>query len=115
MSKEPTDPEHRSNRVHWFAGRVHRVLDEVAGCSVASLGSAELAEIVLELAREERRIAGIRLAALAAADRVGVAEDGTALHTAGWLTNQLRIDRSPARREVDLARALDGEFTATST
>ncbi|HET6561352.1 MAG TPA: hypothetical protein VFG72_05715, partial [Marmoricola sp.] len=66
---ERTPVSERSNLAHWFAGRVHQVLDQVMGIDptdpastpvvcVASLPPAQTAEAVVEVAQAISRLQG---------------------------------------------------------
>src|SRR4051794_20914695 len=99
----------RRNRVHWFAGRVHEVLDDVAagGVRVAELGAAETVEAVTELCRAEARIAALKLALLAHGERIDVAAESAATSTGAWLACATRTVRGRAHGLVRLAKQLD--------
>src|SRR5918993_1087285 len=102
MQELQVPAEQRTNRVHWFTGRVHEVLDEVlaGGVRLAELGPAQTAEAVAELARLEARIAGLKLHLLAHAETRDVAGDAAATSTAAWLAHTTRLPRGEARRLV---------------
>ena len=89
-----TPVSERSNLAHWFAGRVHQVLDYVMGSPaagdiasggqgsgtaptvcVASLSPAHTAEAVVEVDQAIARMQGVRAALLAHADTVDVAAE----------------------------------------
>ena len=112
----------RSCRVHWFAGRVHEVLDEVTagGAPVVTLTAAETAEAITELCRAEARIAGLKTRLLAHGDRIDVAAEpagppaagavaaSAAPSTGAWLACATRTVRGRAHSLVRLAKQLDG-------
>jgi hypothetical protein len=100
----------RVNRVHWFAGRVHEVLDEVAPGGrpvVGTLSGGEAAEAVVELVRARARIEGLLLAVLGRADAVDVGAQQGATSTAAWLGHATATPVGRAHRLVRLARRLE--------
>src|SRR5688572_20213352 len=117
----------RSNLVHWFAGRVHQVLDEVMGLGaepavaptvcVASLSPAQTAEAIVELAQARARLEGLEAVLLAHAETVDVAAEAGATSTAAWLAHRTQVTRGQANRAVRLAKHLNEpahEATATA-
>jgi hypothetical protein len=107
----------RGNRVHWFAGRVHQVLDEVTagGLPVATLTAAETAEALRELSAAAARIEALRVALLAHAEVVEVAAAEAATSTGAWLAHVTKAPRGEAYGLVRLARAFeDPDGTATT-
>src|SRR4051794_31453276 len=118
---ERTPVAERVHRVHWFAGRVGEVLDDVtgtgagAGVRVAGLTAAETAETLGELTAVINRVEGLRLAVLAHADRLDVAAESGATSTGAWLAHTTRTPHPQAHRLVKLARRLESRFEATAT
>ncbi|HET6560509.1 MAG TPA: DUF222 domain-containing protein, partial [Marmoricola sp.] len=124
---ERTPVSERSNLAHWFAGRVHQVLDEVMGIDptdpastpvvcVASLSPAQAAETLLELAKARARIEGLEAMVLGHADSVDVAAESGATSTAAWYAHATQTTRGDANRAVKLAKRLDGpDHEATGT
>lgn len=106
----------RPCRVHWFAGRVNEVLDDLTtgGVRVAELTADETAEAISELCRAEPRIQALKLALLAHGDLVDVAERSAATSTAAWFASATRTVRGRAHGLVRLARQLDGGGSATT-
>jgi hypothetical protein len=104
----------RANPVHWFAGRLHEVLDEVCagGARVGTLNVAEAAETVLELARARARIDALLSVALQRADAVDVGADSGATSTAAWFSQATRVPVGRAHWLLRLSRRL-GEHPAT--
>src|SRR4051794_10000841 len=93
-SEDPSDATptgDRRNRVHWFAGRVHEVLDELTagGIHVAELDATECAEPAVELSRAARRLDALCLAVLAQGARpdVDVAASSGAPSTGAWFAH----------------------------
>ncbi|MDX6326263.1 MAG: hypothetical protein QOK15_2617, partial [Nocardioidaceae bacterium] len=111
-----TPVEARSNRVHWFAGRVHEVLDEVTagGVPVSELNPAETAEAVTELCRLASRIEGLKATLVAHGDRVDVARESGATSTGAWLAVATRTVRGRANGLVRLAKQLDAAAGSSS-
>ena len=107
----------RSCPVHWFAGRVHEVLDEVTagGVRVSGLSPAATAEAVVELTRAEARIAALKAALLPHADTLGVAYTATpvATSTGSWLASQTRTPTGAAHRLVKVAARLEADCRPT--
>jgi hypothetical protein len=115
MSAEPiaSPPEEagtpvaeRSDRVHWFAGRVHEVLDVLGDPHPFGLRPGEVAETVAELERAAARLSGLALRLLAQADRDELCGSTGAGTAAGWLRGQVPVAPREARRQVRLARTL---------
>src|SRR3712207_2881381 len=104
-----TDTTTRSNRVHWFAGRVHEVLDDVTagGVVVSTLSATETSEAILELTRATRRIEALRLALLSHAERVEVAAESGAASTGAWLAHATTGVHGQAFATAKLATRLD--------
>src|SRR3954447_9337569 len=117
---ERTPVAERVHRVHWFAGRVGEVLDDLtgqaaqSGVRVAALTAAETGETLGELTAAINRIEGLRLAVLAHADRLDVAAESGATSTAAWLAHTTRTPHPQAHRLVKLARRLESGFEATA-
>lgn len=117
-SLEPRTPVgERTTPVHWFAGRVHEVLDEVTagGVVVSTLSPAETAEALTEIDRAERRLAALKLELMAHGDRVDVAAEDGATSTGAWLAHRTCTVRGTAHRLVRLAKTLDESFEATAS
>ena len=122
-----TPVSERNNRAHWFAGRVHEVLDEVMGLDpittgtpmvrVAELSPAQTAETIVELAAARARLDRLEAALLTHAEDVDVAAESGATSTADWYADTTQATRGDARRSVRLANQLDDpghEATATA-
>src|SRR5215218_6275875 len=117
----------RAVPAHWFAGRVHEVLDEVTTAGrVDCLTATESAETIVELRRAVARIEGVLLQVLAHANTapepgadpqstvLGVAGLTGATSTTAWLAHATRTPHPGARRQVRLAERLaSGAFAAT--
>lgn len=121
MEQEPTRTpvDTRMNRVHWFAGRVHEVLDEVAPAvaCVAELDATATAESVVELSRAMARMDALRVALLAHADRVDVATEApgvAATSTGAWLAQATNTPHGQAFGLTKLAHRLATGFEATN-
>ena len=96
------DPGHAIAR---FATRVHLVLDTLAEAPAWSMTPAEQRAVLVDLARAEARLAGLRLRVLAAADRTDIAADSAATSTGAWLAQHTRLTRGwpHAQRRTDFA------------
>jgi hypothetical protein len=96
----------RSDRVHWFAGRVHQVLDGLGDPQPFGLRPGEVAEAVVELERAAARLSGLALRLLAQADREDATGASSVSGTAGWLRGLVPVAPRDGRRQVRLARSL---------
>ena len=86
--------------------RVDAAFDQLAAAAAEGLaGVADPLEVAAWGRRVEARVAAVRLAALAEADRRGAARNVGALGTEAWLTGQ-GVAAGAARRDVALAGAL---------
>ncbi len=104
------DPGHAIAR---FSTRLHQVLDTLTPAPAWSMTPAEQRAVLVDLARAEARLAGLRLRVLAAADRNDIAADSAATSTGAWLAQHTRQTRGAAHAQVTLALALDTGFTVT--
>lgn len=86
------------------AGLKHE-LDEVSDAQAIYLTAPEKAQTLQDLARLESRLAALKLRVLACAD--DVADQAGARDVGAWLAHQARLDRGPARRDGELATALE--------
>jgi hypothetical protein len=86
------------------AGLKHE-LDEVSDAQAIYLTAPEKAQTLQDLARLESRLAALRLRLLACAD--DVADQAGARDVGAWLAHQARLDWGPARRDGELATALE--------
>ncbi len=85
---------------------VHAGLDALAGFDPARLNVAEHGAFLAEVARAESRLAGLKLRALAAADRVRVGAASGAASTGQWVAQVANTDQVTAQRQVGLATGL---------
>lgn len=107
-------PELTGHLIARFSTRLQVVLDGLLHVSCWSMTPAEQRVVVVELSRAEARLGELRLRVLAAADCGDVGAESGASSTAAWLAQATRRAGAAARREVKLARQLDGEgFAAT--
>ena len=116
MSKRTRTPvEERRRGAHWFAGRVHDVLDGVGEApGLLSLDAAETGETVLDLVRAAERLTGLALAALARADDLDVAATSGATSTQAWLAHAANLPPKTAHRLLKQAHRLDSPYAATA-
>jgi hypothetical protein len=101
--------------MHWFAGRLHEVLDDLttSGVAVTALSTGDAAETLLELSRAVARLEALQLAVLAHAETVEVAQAFGATSTGAWLAHSTRTPHSRAHGMVRLSRSLDRTHPAT--
>ena len=88
--------ESRAHPIARFSTRVHQVLDGLVGSPAWSMTPAEQRAALVDLARAEARLAGLRLRVLAAADRDDIAADSAATSTGAWLAQHTRLTRGAA-------------------
>ncbi len=105
----------RSNRMHWFTGRVHEVLDHAlaGGVRLAELSPTDIADALTELHRLEARLAGIKLHLLSHAEDADVARENAATSTSAWLAHTMRLPRGEAVKTCRTANRIDA-FEATA-
>ncbi|GAB7006141.1 hypothetical protein JCM18899A_36140 [Nocardioides sp. AN3] len=97
----------RSHQVHRFTGRLGEVLDQVGTETLWALSPEELSESLREAYAAEARLARLKLALLAQADRSDVATHDAQPHMVAWLREHARLAPPDGRRQVKLARALE--------
>lgn len=104
-----TPLDQRRAPVHWFAGRLHEVIDGITdpGVAVAELDATTVAETVTELRAAMHRLRGLEAAVLIRGEVLDVAATRGATSTAAWLAHATTITHGDARRSVRLAAALD--------
>ncbi len=105
----------RFDRVHWFAGRVHEVLDGLGDPHPYGLTAGQLAEAVGELERAAARLSGLALRLVAQADLDDLASPAGATCTAAWLRGLVPVTRRDAVTRERLARALRVGHEAVDT
>lgn len=88
-------------------------LDEATGSDPLYLATDAKAGLLVELARLEARLAGLKLSVLAHAD--DVAAEAGARSTASWLAHTTRTHRAGAAQEGRLATALEQTYPATGS
>ena len=117
----PSEHHGRTHRVHWFAGRLMQVLDDLVGVegeaplALGVLGAEETIETVTELDRAVARLAGLRASVLAHADatQAGLQATPVATSTTGWFRSATVTPGPLASRTVKDAVALDQRHRAT--
>jgi hypothetical protein len=97
----------RVHRLHWFAGRLHQVLDEVGSPATWSMTAGEVTETLAELSAGIARLQGLFLGLVADADRTDLAAGEGAVNTAALVGSLTRASGPVASRTVRTARALD--------
>src|SRR5690348_2633693 len=88
----PSETLGRTHRVHWFAGRLMEVLDDLVGVegeaplALSVLGAEETIETVTTLDSGIARLIGLRASVLAHADATQVGNEATpvATSTSAW-------------------------------
>jgi hypothetical protein len=108
-SRSSTPVGERSNPVHGFSGAALRALDRLVGSPGWALSPDEQAEVLVELAQVESRVAELRWRVLAAADRSGLGAKEGATSAAAWLAGRTRQTRARCHGDLRAARALDSE------
>src|SRR5215212_1643303 len=83
--RAPTPVGLRGNRLHWYAGRSHEVLDELGEPVVWAMTAAEHAETVADLVELQARVQARLMVVLAEADSADVAAATGAVNTAAWV------------------------------
>jgi len=96
----------RTHPIAAFGTRLHEVLDTLRDAPAWAMTPAEQRDALVDLARAESRLAGLRLRVLAAADNSDVAAETAATSTGAWLAQATHLTRSAAHADVMLARAL---------
>jgi hypothetical protein len=81
-------------------------LDELADASLWSMSTADVAQLVVEVERIARRVSAAQVAALAQAERSGVADQTGASSAAVWLHNAVDVPVGVARARLVLHHAL---------
>ena len=97
----------RRNRLHWFAGRTHEVLDEIGQPATWALTPHEHGETIAELLALRSRIEAHLFAVVADADRADVAASAGATSTAAWVRAGSGVTGAEATRLVRQARAIE--------
>ncbi len=118
---DPTPTGERTQRVHWFAGRLGEVLDDLTGAegdaplALSVLSAEDTIETVAELDRGIARLVGLRASVLAHAEAVGVASSATpiAVSTSGWFRTATVAPGPVATRTVKDAVAMEERHRAT--
>ena len=97
----------RRNRLHWFSGRVHEVLDEVGQPSTWAMTSHERGETIAELLALRSRIEAHLFTVIADADRNEVAAAAGATSTTAWVQAVSGVTGAEAARLVRQSRAME--------
>src|SRR5262245_16222351 len=96
----------RSHRVHWFAGRTHEVLDDLAPSPAWALTEVERRETIAELVALRDRFDALLLEVVAEADHADDARAQGAVNTAALIRGATRVTGAEASRLVREARSL---------
>ena len=96
----------RAHRVHWFAGRTHEVLDDLAASPAWALTVAERRETIAELVALKDRVDGLLLDVVAEADHADDATACGATTTAALVRGATRLTGAEATRLVRDATTL---------
>ncbi len=86
---------------------LHAFLDRLQSYDIASLDAAGHGAFVRQVARAEARLVGLRLRALASADRSHVASLSGAASTGQWAARLSNADHAEAQGQVRLAQGLE--------
>jgi hypothetical protein len=100
--------------LHRFLGRLHEVLDDLTTDTAWALTPEELAECLEEAYAAQARIASLALGLVAQADRGDLPTHGAVPTMVAWLREHVRLAPAEARRQVALARALEGRPTTAT-
>lgn len=95
------------------AGAVAAALDAVVSTPGWSMAPDEQRTTLVELARVEARLVGLRLRVLAAADVNDIGDESGASSTPAWVAHAARQTRQAAHADLHLAAALDQDHEAT--
>jgi hypothetical protein len=101
------------SRLSFALGGLDASLDQLLAAADGSLSAAECEQALAALERHGRRVAGIRLKVLAAAQQVRVAEGAGFAKTESWVARRTTSSHATAAREVALADALAEGHAAT--
>ena len=104
MSSQPVD---RIHPVVDFAGRLSARLDELAGVPVWSMSPEEHREALRVIARDEAKLAALKLRVLVEADKSGSTDQHGAGTAADWLAGETRQVRREARSDLKLGKSLE--------
>ncbi len=104
MSSQPVD---RIHPVVDFAARLSARLDELAGVPVWSMSPEEHREALSVIARDEAKLAALKLRVLVEAERSGSTDQQGAGTAADWLAGETRQVRREARSDLQLAKRLE--------
>ena len=96
----------RSHRVHWFAGRTHEVLDDLAASPAWALTPAQRRETIAELIALKDRLDAVLGEVVAAADHADDAAVQGAVNTAALVRGATRVTGAEASRLVRDAQVL---------
>ena len=91
-----------------------RALDALTAAADEGLPAAACEQTLTALERHGRRLAGVRLKVLAAAERAKVAQGAGFASTDAWVARRTRTPRSVAARQVALATELPRVTTLTA-
>ena len=97
----------RRNRLHWFAGRTHEVLDEIGQPATWAMTPHERGETIAELLALRSRIEAHLFTVVADADRDDTAASAGATSTAAWVRAGTGVTGAEATRLVRHARAIE--------
>ena len=97
----------RGNRLHWFAGRSHEVLDDLGRPATWAMTPHERGETVAELVALQDRVEAQLLDLIADAQRAEVAAQSGATNTAAWLRQVTGLTGAACTRMVKRAEALE--------
>src|SRR5262249_8036145 len=93
---------------------IETVLGECAGAVLWSLSDKDIDDLLPRAYGVVGRVMGtLVLPLVREADRRGLGAQFDAANTAAWVHDVLRVPRAQARRMVELAKAVEGDLTAT--
>ncbi len=98
---------HETHPVSTFLAGLHCALDGLAGTPPWSMATADLANAVVELHREQGRLVELELRLIRQAGADGLGTEVGAADTQAWWANTTRQTRRDTHRRLHLAQALD--------
>ncbi len=104
---ESTDRAASGHAVAVALDAVESAISSVEDAPAWSLGSEELARLVVAQEALAARLAALGLGLVREADRRGLGSSVGATSTADWLRDRLRLDHGVAKGRVELAVALE--------
>jgi hypothetical protein len=96
-----------------FVGSLSGALDRLAEVPMWSMTQAEEREALVEIRKQQARLAELELRLLVQADRDGVGADSGAISTPAWLAHATKTTSAGCHRDLHLGKKLDDRFEVT--